>query len=108
MIPEHAVLHRAPASAGDLIPPLGERPSRLPGAGIDIEDNEPRSGRSEVNIESRSRAKRDRRNPSAHEVVGGTVVRRNRKIGWERVHVDVISRHVGYGWASLARTQGVR
>jgi hypothetical protein len=83
MVPKHAVLDRAPARTGDLIPPLGKRPSRLPGARIDIDDNEAGSGRGKVYVGTGGSAKRGGRNDSTTKMVGGTMVLRPRKVGWE-------------------------
>src|SRR5215208_2076717 len=86
MIPKHAVLHRAPPGARDLIPPIGKRHARRADARIDVDDDQRK--RSEDDIAPRGRAKRDRRNRRADEMVSGAVVVRRGEVNGERVEVS--------------------
>jgi hypothetical protein len=83
VIPEDTVLDRAPPSARSLIPPIGKRNTRRPGARIDVHKDQ-RKG-SEDDLRPRGRAKRDRGQPRADEMVTRRRRRKEREVGGKRM-----------------------
>ena len=89
VLPEHAVLNRAPPSTRNVIPAFGKSLPRLPViGGRHRRPKAPKRPR-EVDIGARSRGQHDRGDEGPDEVIGAAIVRRNRKVRREGVQTVV-------------------